>query len=70
MALSDSGWLSCVYAGKRTLLWLPIERRGLAFAGRGRRVVVGAYSGAVTVLDLPTESSRYEMSGIQRCIDP
>jgi hypothetical protein len=54
VTLSDSGWLSCLYEGRRILVWLPVERRGVAFAGHGRRVVVGALSGAVTVLELPT----------------
>jgi hypothetical protein len=55
VAISDSGWLSCSYAARRTLLWLPIERRGKVFASHGRRVVVGAKSGAVTVIELPSE---------------
>jgi hypothetical protein len=54
VTLSDSGWLSCLYEGRRILVWLPVERRGKVFAGHGRRVVVGARSGAVTVLELPT----------------
>jgi hypothetical protein len=62
IALSDSGWLSYLYAGKRTLLWLPVERRGEALASHGRRIVVGANSGAVTVLELPTKPARSEMS--------
>jgi hypothetical protein len=53
--LLDSGWLSCSYAARCILLWLPVERRGPAFASHGKRVVVGANSGALTVLDLPTE---------------
>jgi hypothetical protein len=55
IGISDSGWLSCTYAARRILLWLPIERRGDVFASHGRRVAVGAKSGAVTVLELPTE---------------
>jgi hypothetical protein len=52
--ISDSGWLSCSYAARRMILWLPVERRGEALARHGRRVVVGARSGAVTVLELAT----------------
>jgi hypothetical protein len=61
ITLSDSGWLSYLYAEKRTLLWLPVERRGRPLAGHRRRVVVGANSGAVTVVELPTEPARYDM---------
>jgi hypothetical protein len=70
MTLSDSGWLSCSYAASRTLLWLPMERHGKTFASHGRRVVVGANSGAVTVLELPTEPARYEMPVPQRRMTP
>jgi homoserine kinase len=55
IALSDSGWLSCLSGAGCTLLWLPQERRGQAVAGFGSRFVIGAQSGAVTVLELPTE---------------
>jgi hypothetical protein len=55
VAISDSGWLSCSYAARRILLWLPTERRGEEFASYGSRVVVGALAGAVTVLELPME---------------
>jgi hypothetical protein len=55
IAISDSGWLSCSYAARCNMLWLPIERRGKVFASHGRRIVVGAQSGAVTVIELPTE---------------
>jgi hypothetical protein len=55
ITLSDSGWLSCRHGSGHILLWLPVERRGEAFAGNGKRIVVGGTSGAVTVLELPTE---------------
>jgi hypothetical protein len=60
ITLSDSGWLSCSYAARRVLLWLPVERRSdslRSLANHGRRVVIGANSGAVTALELLLESA-------------
>jgi hypothetical protein len=43
------------------LLWLPIERRSRAsaLASSGYKVVLGAKSGAVTVLDFTAMTSDY-----------
>jgi hypothetical protein len=53
--LSESGWLSWTHGHRRILLWLPVERRGTAWACHERRVMVGANSEAITVLELPTD---------------
>jgi hypothetical protein len=52
-ALSETGWLSCSAGPGRSALWLPIERRGRGLARYGSRVVVGAKTGALTMLELP-----------------
>jgi hypothetical protein len=57
ITLSDSGWLSCVYAAEQTLLWLPVERRGHTITQYGRHVAIGAQSGAITLLKLPNKRS-------------
>jgi hypothetical protein len=48
-SVNDSGWLEAT----QPVFWLPPERRGLVIASFGQRIVVGGYSGAVTILDLP-----------------
>jgi hypothetical protein len=55
VTISNTGWLSCSHGTGRISVWLPVERRDSyrALARRGRRVVVGAQSGAVTILQLP-----------------
>jgi hypothetical protein len=53
LTLSNTGWLSCLHEAGRVSLWLPVERRGSALARCGRRPVVGADSGAITILELP-----------------
>jgi hypothetical protein len=53
--MSETGWLTCSYGTGHIMLWLPVERRGKSLERRGRRVVVGADSGAVTVLELPSK---------------
>jgi hypothetical protein len=55
LTLSESGWLTCAYEAGRTLLWLPVERRGWAWAGHGERAVVGSTVGAMTILELPAK---------------
>jgi hypothetical protein len=57
LSLSQTGWLACSHGAGRFSLWLPVERRGVAWARCGRRVVVGAKSGTVTVLELPAAQS-------------
>jgi hypothetical protein len=47
--VNDSGWLEAT----QPVFWLPSERRGFAIASSKQRIVIGAYSGAVTILDLP-----------------
>jgi hypothetical protein len=57
LSLSESGWLTCSHESGRISLWLPVERRGRMRARCGRRVVVGAKRGAVTILELPAAQS-------------
>jgi WD40 repeat protein len=51
--LDDDGWVSYrVTRGvQKRLCWLPRERRGREIASYGRKVCIGASSGAVTILD-------------------
>jgi hypothetical protein len=50
--LTDSGWLDSGVVSHEPVLWLPLERRGpyACIASFGPRVVVGADTGAVTIL--------------------
>jgi hypothetical protein len=53
LTLTDSGWLDSGVVSHELVLWLPVERRGSCIASFGPRVVVGAKTGAVTILELP-----------------
>jgi hypothetical protein len=57
LTLSKTGWFSCSYEAGRISLWIPVERRGSALARCGRRVLIGADSGAITILELPGTQS-------------
>jgi hypothetical protein len=48
-AVNDLGWLEASHP----VFWLPPERRGFPIASSGQRIVVGGWSGALTILDLP-----------------
>jgi hypothetical protein len=61
ITLSDTGWLSCVYAAEQTLLWIPVERRGHTMTQYGRHVAIGAQSGAITLLKLPNKRASLDM---------
>jgi hypothetical protein len=56
--VNDSGWLEA----SQPVFWLPPERRGFAIASSGQRIVVGGWSGAVTIIDLP---GKYDYSMLQ-----
>jgi hypothetical protein len=52
----ETGWISWqISHGTVTLLlplcWIPVERRGHAFARHGTTVVLGSEQGIVTILD-------------------
>jgi WD40 repeat protein len=49
----QTGWISCQTSdGSRLpLCWMPVERRGFAFACRDTTAVMGAATGIVTILD-------------------
>jgi WD40 repeat protein len=51
--LEEDGWVSYRVARgvEKRLCWLPGERRGKEIASYGRKVCIGASSGAVTILD-------------------
>jgi hypothetical protein len=54
----DTGWVQLktrhALQAERiiSLCWLPMERRGTCFATDGRTLVIGARSGAITILNL------------------
>jgi hypothetical protein len=50
-----TGWVTGSISGEKKpvrLCWLPTERRGRHYAVSGSIVVVGADTGAITILDL------------------
>jgi hypothetical protein len=52
--IEETGWISwrpSDGACSVRLCWLPLERRGESFSWHGRKVVIGARQGAVTILD-------------------
>jgi hypothetical protein len=49
-----TGWISWQTSDDTLLLplcWIPVERRGDAFAGHGTTAVIGARQGIITILD-------------------
>jgi hypothetical protein len=63
-----TGWILGSWPGKDNLIrlcWLPTERRGLLRAVWGSTVVVAAWSGAVTILDLSGLLGMFEHSNVQ-----
>jgi hypothetical protein len=63
-----TGWAMGSCFGKEKpvrLCWLPTERRGEIYAVSGSTVVVGADTGAITILDLSATIAMLDHAGVR-----
>jgi hypothetical protein len=63
-----TGWVMGSFSGEEKpvrLCWLPTERRGWYHAVWGSTVVVGADTGAITILDLSAMIAMLHQAGVR-----
>jgi hypothetical protein len=61
-------WVMGSWLGQETpvpLCWLPTHRRGYAQAVSGSTLVIGAYSGAITILDFKAMLAMVDHAGMR-----
>jgi hypothetical protein len=65
---STTGWVIRSRSGEEKpvcLCWLPTDRRGLRHAVWGSTVVVGAETGAITILDLSAMTAMLDHTAVR-----
>jgi hypothetical protein len=63
-----SGWVTGSFSGEEKpvrLCWLPTERRGYYYAVWGSTVVIGAETGAITILDLSAMTAMLDHTAVR-----